>query len=282
MHFVMSVRLIMFCLLTSAVTCPLTLSQVSELRAETRPVVFAAFEYGFTGPDRIPAGLTTVQLVNKGMDLHHIQLVRLLEGKKADDFFAALKADPSRFPAWIAFVGGPNAVIPGGESVATMQLAAGEYLLICLIPDQKGLPHVAKGMAKPVVVTGGTFSPVEEPAADLTITQADFRFGLSTPISAGTRTIRVINEGVQPHEVVVVKLAPGATVKDFAAAFEPGASGPPPGKPIGGIVGMDHGGRAFFRTRFEAGQYGLLCFFPDPESGAPHVAKGMTLEFTVK
>ena len=187
-YFVMMVRLVLLCLLASMVTGPFTLSPVSESWAESRPVVFAAFEYGFTGPDRIPAGLTTVQLVNKGKDLHHIQLVRLLEGKKADDFIAALKADPSRFPTWIAFVGGPNAVIPGGESVATMQLAAGEYLLICLIPDQKGLPHVAKGMAKPVAVTAGTISPVEEPAADLTITQADFRFGLSMPISAGTRT----------------------------------------------------------------------------------------------
>lgn len=41
-------------------------------------------------------------------------------------------------------------------------------------------------------------------------------------------------------------------------------------------------GRACLRMGFQASQDGLLCFFPDPESGAPHVAKGMTLEFTVK
>lgn len=252
-----------------------------ETWAEQRSVVFEAHEYGFTGPDRLAGGVTTVQILNKGADLHHIQLVRLLEGKTAEDFVAALKADQSRFPSWIAFVGGPNAVMPGGESAATMRLAAGDHLLLCLIPDQNGVPHFAKGMVKPVTVTQGPTTTAEEPAADVTITEADFRFGLSTPISAGTRTIRVVNEGALPHEVVVVKLAPGATVKDFAAAFEPGASGPPPGQPIGGIVGMDRGGSGFFRARFEAGRYGLLCFFPDPESGAPHFAKGMALDFTV-
>lgn len=134
--------------------------------------------------------MTTIQIVNKGQDLHHMQLVRLLQGKTAADFFAALEADPSRFPTWIAFVGGPNAVIPGGEAAATMPLAPGDYLLLCLIPDQKGVPHVAKGMAKPVVVTATTLAPAEEPTADLTITETDFRFALSKPISAGRRPFK--------------------------------------------------------------------------------------------
>jgi hypothetical protein len=81
---------------------------------------------------------------------------------------------------------------------------------------------------------------------------------------------------------VVVKLAPGATAKDFAAAFEPGAAGPPPGLPVGGIVGLETGGRGYFTEVFEPGQYGLLCFFPDPQTGAPHFAKGMMLDIVVK
>jgi uncharacterized cupredoxin-like copper-binding protein len=223
-----------------------------------------------------------MQVVNKGQDLHHIQLLKLVQGKTADDFRAAITAEPARLPHWIQFVGGPNAVLPGSESVATMNLAEGEYLLICLIPNKEGVPHMALGMQKPLSVKGGKPTLVSEPKAGLTITLADFRLMLSQPITAGSHTIQVINHGTMPHEVVVLKLDPGASAKDFGAAFEPGASGPPPGKPIGGVVGLETGAHAFFTTQFEPGRYGLICFFPDPISGAPHFTKGMALDFTVR
>lgn len=251
-------------------------------RMDPSPVVFAAHDYGFTGPDRIPAGVTTMQIVNRGQDVHHIQLVKLLQGKTAADFSAALKADPSRLPHWVKFMGGPNAVVPGGESIATMNLIEGNYLLICIIPDKKGVPHMALGMQKALSVKGGKSALVSEPKAGTTITLRDFQFALSQPITPGMHTIGVMNHGTQPHEVVVVQLAPGASALDFVKAVEPGGSGPPPGKPIGGLVGMETGDHAFFTAQFEPGRYGLICFFPDAATGQPHFARGMTTEFTVK
>jgi hypothetical protein len=245
-------------------------------------VLYVAHDYGFTGPDQIPAGMATLQVVNKGRDAHHVQLLKLMPGKTAADFRAAIKANPSGFPKWVKFVGGPNAVLPGGESVAMMTLAEGEYLLICLIPNKEGVPHVALGMEKPLSVKGARPSIVSEPKAGLTITQADFRFDLSSQVTAGTHTIQVMNHGTQTHEVVLLKLDPGASAKDFGAAFEPGASGPPPGQPIGGVVGIETGQHAYFNARFEPGRYGLICFFPDPATGKPHFAQGMTSEFTVE
>jgi uncharacterized cupredoxin-like copper-binding protein len=251
-------------------------------RTDASTVVFLAHDYGFAGPDRIPAGVITMQVVNKGQDPHHIQLLKLLQGKTADDFRAAITAEPARLPHWIQFVGGPNAVLPGSESVATMNLAEGEYLLICLIPNKEGVPHMALGMQKPLSVKGGKPTLVSEPKAGLTITLVDFRLMLSQPITAGSHTIQVINHGTMPHEVVVLKLDPGASAKDFGAAFEPGASGPPPGKPVGGVVGLETGAHAFFTAQFEPGRYGLICFFPDPISRTPHFTKGMALDFTVQ
>ncbi len=245
-------------------------------------VVYAAHDYGFTGPGQIAAGVTTLQVVNKGREPHHVQLLQVLQGKTAEDFRAAIKANPAGFPSWIKFVGGPNAVLPGSDAVATMTLAEGEYLLICLIPDKEGVPHVAHGMVKPLSVKGARPSLVSEPKAGLTITQADFRFSMSSKVTAGTHTIQVLNHGTQPHEVVVLKLDPGASARDFGAAFEPGASGPPPGQPIGGVVGIETGQHAYFNARFEPGRYGLICFFPDPTTGKPHFAQGMTSEFTVE
>jgi hypothetical protein len=254
---------------------------VARPRTDTSPVVFIAKDYEFAGPDRILAGVTTIQILNKGQDVHHIQLLKLLQGKTAADFRAAIAANPGRLPSWIKFVGGPNAIVPDSEAVATMNLVAGDYLLVCLIPDQKGVLHVALGMQKPLTVTSAKPTLVSEPKAGVTITQADFRFMMSQPIARGSHTIQVMNHGTQPHEVVVVKLAPGASVKDFAASVEPGASGPPQGKPVGGIVGLESGEHGFFRASFEPGNYGLICFFPDP-TGQPHFVRGMTTEFTVK
>jgi hypothetical protein len=251
-------------------------------RTDPSPVVFVAHDYGFTGPDRIPAGVTTMQIVNQGQDVHHIQLVKLPQGKTGADFSAALKADPSRLPQWMKFMGGPNAVVPGSQSVATMNLVEGEYLLICIIPDKAGAPHMALGMQKALSVKGGKSALVSEPKAGTTITLRDFQFALSQPITPGLHTIGVMNHGTQPHEVVVVQLAPGASALDFVRAVEPGGSGPPPGKPIGGLVGMETGDHAFFTAQFEPGRYGLICFFPDAATGQPHFARGMTTEFTVK
>lgn len=255
---------------------------VAGSRADGAPVVFEATDYGFTGPDRIPSGVTTLQVVNKGQDLHHIQLLRLVQGKSAADFRAALKAAPGRLPQWVTFVGGPNAVPPGGEAAATMSLGEGEYLLICLIPNREGVPHMALGMQKPLSVKGLKPTLVSEPKAGLTITQADFGFVLSRPVTAGTHTIQVVNQGTQPHEVVLVQLDPGVTAEQFAAAAEGSLSGPPPGKPMGGVVGLEKGAHGFFTARFEPDRYGLICFFPDRATGKPHFAHGMTSEFTVE
>jgi hypothetical protein len=180
-------------------------------------------------------------------------------------------------------MGGPNAVIPGGQSTATMNLVEGDYLLICVIPDKKGVPHVALGMQKALFVKGGKPIMVSEPKAGATITLNDFRFTMSRPMKAGVQTIGVMNHGTQPHEVVVVQLAAGASVSEFIKAeVEPGAAGPPPGKPIGGLVGLESGDHAFFTAQFEPGRYGLICFFHDAATGQPHFARGMTSEFTVQ
>ena len=245
-------------------------------------VVFVAHDYGFSGPERIPGGLTTVRIVNEGRDLHHIQFLKLLQGKSAADFRAAIAADPSRLPSWVQYAGGPNAHLPGSQASATVNLTEGDYVLMCWIPDKNGVPHVALGMQKALFVRGGKPTKVSGAKAPITITQIDYQFILSKRIESGLHTIEVINHGTQPHELVVVKLAPGATVQDAIASFEPGASGPPQGELVGGITGIERGERVHFTGEFETGRYGLICFVPDAATGRPHFLHGMTTEFTVE
>lgn len=256
-------------------------SSAAPAHAAAGPVTFAARDHGYDGPDRIPAGMTTVEIINRGRDLHHAQLVKIPAGKTAADFRAAIKASPMRFPEWASALGGPNAVAPGGRAAATMRLEAGRYLMLCLIPDRHGVPHVALGMEKEIAVTQAQTVSLVEPSPDATITLHDFRFAAPEVVEAGSRTLQVMNHGSQTHEVVLVKLDPGASVGEFLVAMAPGAAGPPPGRTVGGIVGLDRGGRGFFTADLAPGQYGLICFFED-ETGAPHFSKGMATQFTVR
>jgi hypothetical protein len=80
------------------------------------------------------------------------------------------------------------------------------------------------------------------PAGDVVITLRDYAFDLSTPLTAGTHTIRVENAGPQWHEVGIERLAEGKTTADFQA-WMAAPQGPPPVHPAGGVIGPAVGGR---------------------------------------
>src|SRR5206468_2019417 len=107
--------------------------------------------YAFQSPDTIGAGWNEIHLQNKGPELHHAFLFRLDAGKTLGDFLAAMKAGGPP-PAWAHDAGGPNAPVPGAESVALVDFKSGKYVLLCVIPAPDGMPHVMKGMAKELTV----------------------------------------------------------------------------------------------------------------------------------
>ena len=243
-------------------------------------VTIVADEYEFRGPDRILPGRTTIEIVNEGQELHHIQLVKLAPGKTPADFAAELKAT-SKLPGWIRFAGGPNAVTPGAKARATMNLDPGDYLLLCLIPTHTGAPHFSLGMVKSLQVRGSGSREAIKTRSGPTITLFDYGFSMPQPIPTGVQTIQVTNRGKVPHEVLVVQLSPDKSVSDFGT-FAEKPSGHAPGKPMGGMAGLDNGGQGTFTADFQPGKYGLICFFPDPETGLPHYRRGMLSEFIVK
>jgi hypothetical protein len=189
-------------------------------------VTVIATDYSFDAPAEVPAGLTTFHLVNRGPAIHHVQLVRLGEGKTMDDFMAALKAGGPP-PEWVTMEGGPNPSELGDTSRTTLRLEPGNYAMLCFVPDPDGTPHVAKGMVRPLTVTGGSVAG-GEPEADVVMKLVDYDFELSQPLTAGRHTIRIDNAGPQEHEVVIVKLDSGKEPMDFAMWGEK-MTGKPPG-----------------------------------------------------
>jgi hypothetical protein len=250
--------------------------------AEATPlgVTIKASDFAFEAPDKITAGTVTLLLENHGKELHQIQLVRLEDGKTVGDLAKAMK-NHGALPSWIKWVGGPNGTAPGQRSNATSVLEPGQYAYVCLIPSADGKLHVAKGMVRPFQVTAtSSTSAAELPAADVTIKLVDYDFEPSQPLTPGRHTILVENAGPQPHELVLIRLAPGKKVEDFARWAE-SMKGPPPAEPVGGVGILEKAGQGMFTVDLTAGDYGFICFVPDKKDAKYHFAHGMMKNFKV-
>src|SRR2546429_224683 len=179
----------------ASAACAVACGRPAPRAARPSLVTITATDYAFGVPDTIPAGLTTFRLVNQGKELHHANLVRLGEGKTMVDFQAGLAGAMKNHtppPTWMGFAGGPNAVTLGDTGVATQMLEPGSYVFVCWIPSLDGVPHVMKGMLRPLLVTPGAAAPAAaEPATDVTIKLTDYDFQLSQPLTAGKHVVRV-------------------------------------------------------------------------------------------
>ena len=276
-----------FLLLSAILFLVLALAACSddeEAAPEVNEVTYTATDYLFNGPQFIPSGTTKFVLDNQGMELHHQQLISLPDGMTVDGLMAELAAaEEGTFPTGVNAAGGVSALNPGLSGAVTMDMAAGEYVMVCFVPNAEGVPHLALGMVKPITVIESDTPPVAVQASEVSIDMVDFGFAVTGAISAGTQTIDVSNEGEQDHEAFLLQLNPGATVQDVLAAFAPDAPpGPPPGKGLGGFQAIASGGGGSFTADFTAGDYALVCFIGDPNTGAPHFALGMIHEFTVQ
>jgi len=237
-------------------------------------VAVKATDFAFEAPAQVPAGAVTIQLENQGKELHQAQLIKLEDGKTVQDLGAAFKTHGPP-PSWMKFVGGPNGVAPGQQSNSTSVLAPGQYAYICLIPSPDGVLHAAKGMVRPFeVIVASSNAANTQPETDVTIKLVDYDFQSSQPLAAGKQRILVENMGPQAHELVLVKLAPGKTIEDFATWAE-SMKGPPPALPVGGVGALEKGMRGAFTADLTAGDYGLICFVPDTKDGKMHMRHGM-------
>lgn len=279
--------------------------------------VYAASEYAFDGPTQLTAGLNRLIMRNDGEMEHHAMFLRLNDGKTVADFAAAAQQGLGEMLAVVTGVGGPGSIGPGRATTVILDLAAGDYLVVCLIPDADGVPHMAKGMLLPVQVAEGSATPEAgatapaAPTADVTIEMGDFAFaGITESVSPGSKVWEVVNVGEQLHEVVIYQLASGVdqaqveAVLDITGGTEGGAaaaspmagmeyeeapaaeaspaSAGVPFNPVAGFAPTSPGTSGWIQFDLAKGSYFAVCFVPDMASGAPHFMLGMIQFFTVE
>lgn len=268
----------------------LLLAACLALPRETTPEISitAAPGASFEAPDQVVAGMTTIQWANNDGDVHHAQLVRIDDGVTLPQFQAAMQqGEDAAFPL-VTFMGGPGAIAPGGKGEVTLDLPAGQYLILDLLPGPDGAPHAARGMARSMVVApNNATSRAAEPAADLTVTLKDFHIALPQTVKSGKQTWKIVNQGPLPHEMALIRLKAGKTLADVAAfnaqpASERVSAGEPPFEMAGGMQALQAGMSGWVTLDLPPGEYAALCFIPLVGSTQTHTDAGMVHPFIVQ
>jgi hypothetical protein len=240
-----------------------------------------ATDHHYMMPSEIKAGYVNMVMENAGKEPHHAQFLRLNDGVSMEQFQAALQEGIMAVMTVASLTGGPSVIDPGMSQSVTLNLVPGQYMLLCVIAGADGVPHLAKGMVAPLTVTPAENEAAAAPKADGQARLLDFSFSLPQGIKAGQQTWEIKNDGKQPHEMTLIKLAPGTTMADVAA-FMAQPAGVPPFADAGGMQGIMPGATAWLDLNLEPGNYVALCHIPDLASGEEHMHLGMIMPFSVK
>jgi uncharacterized cupredoxin-like copper-binding protein len=245
-------------------------------------VTITATDYAFAAPDTIPEGLTTFKLVNQGKEPHQAAVMGATD-RSFQELEAGAMAVEMKIPDWLLFPAGAGVVMGADSSNATSRLAPGNYLIVCFIPSPDGKMHVMKGMFRRLVVKPATPAAVAaaEPTSDVSVMLSDYAFTLSSPLTAGTHTIRVDNSGPQLHELTIERLLPGKTLADQQRWWQSGMRGAPAAIPVGGLSGPQPGKTGWVTVTLAPGKYLLTCYVPDSKDNRPHIVYGMVQEITI-
>ena len=126
-----------------ATTCALGTAQdasVNEIDPDATRIDVVASDYHFDAEYPTEPGRYSFVITNEGVEPHLAILARLEDGVSVEDAMA------SEGEEGITEMFESDMAPPGEETVITAELTAGNWILVCPIPDAEGTPHVALGM----------------------------------------------------------------------------------------------------------------------------------------
>lgn len=132
-----------------------TTPSTAEVAAPVAEFTAGLSDFNFTMPDEIPAGAHLWEIRNSGQQWHELSILKLSEGASIDDILAMLAAGEDAEGTLFEEVAFWGNMSPGITSWAVLDLPAGEYTVVCLLPDVTGselAPHAAHGQVWTLVV----------------------------------------------------------------------------------------------------------------------------------
>ncbi len=156
---------------------------------------------------------------------------------------------------------------------------------------RRSLPFVLVALS--FAVLGSPAAYAQAPAATATavipatsvqyvrVDGADYAFILPATIKAGLTVFNLVNVGRDVHDMTLLALPPGRTMKQFLDTFHATGKRPPWAPVLGETIIVKPGGEAFITARLKPGSYVLACFLAAAD-GRSHTEVGMVQLVTAK
>ena len=107
-------------------------------------------DYSFGLSKVITRGKHTIRVENHAAQAHEVVVVRLAEGKTAQDFLQWVGTTPRKDgnePGEV--LGGVTGIAQGEFNIVSLDFQPGRYALLCFVPDAgDGMPHFMHGMVQ--------------------------------------------------------------------------------------------------------------------------------------
>jgi hypothetical protein len=119
----------------------------NEIDSDATRVDITASEYTFDTDDPTAAGRYSFVMTNAGAEPHLVVVAQLESGVALEDVLAS-DGDVGVIRAAESAV-----APPGGESVVTVDLEPGRWIIVCPIPNEDGESHAALGMLRELTIS---------------------------------------------------------------------------------------------------------------------------------
>jgi hypothetical protein len=245
----------------------------------------------FQAPKTSKGGLVDVTLANKGKAPHGLQFIQYTEGHTAADVQKQLQANTNKVPDWLKAQGGIGMVPPGASQSATVNLPAGNYVLV----DAAAAFGPGGGNAPPatadMTVSSGDTGDLPSTSGDVTANETgkdQFAWEISG-LHTGENDITFNSKGDEAlHLIIAVPVNGTAPPLDkIKSDFAKAGSGPPPSyldfKDAQSTAILDGGLSQTTKLNLQKpGQYIFFCPLSDRDGGKSHDQEGLLKVETVQ
>lgn len=267
-------------------------SATAQAASTPTPLALSISESGktskFAGPASIGGGIVTVQLTNNGKAPHGAQLIRIEGTHTIEQALKSLGGESHKTPSWLRAEGGVGATVPASSASATVNLPAGNYVVVDFAGAESGQGGGPPAFA-PLTVTAGQAGAL--PATATTITAAapskdHYKWQISGPLKVGANDVTFASKGSSAlHELGAVRITGNESVAQLVKALE--TNGPPPSYvdvTSKAQTAVLDGGKSLTTqlTLSKPGKYVFFCHLTDRDGGKPHFAEGLITTVTVK
>jgi hypothetical protein len=262
----------------------------------------------FQMQDTIPSGWNTIKYNNKANETHFYRFIKLPQGITIDTYkkevdpvfeegmdlinegkteagFAAFGKLPEWFNGGVPS-GGSGLIAPQNETLNTLFLNPGLYIVECYVKMPNGKFHSTMGMIKQVYVSDNK-SGTESPKATNSIDIKEDGFHISGELKTGEHIFEVniinqkLHENFATSDVHLVKLDNTAdlnALESWMVWYNPkGFITPVPEGVtfLGGFNDALEGSKGYFYANLKPGKYALIAEVPNAKD------KGLLKEFEV-